>query len=174
MFILVRGFILSFSLLLLSFPALAEQAAKEQSKSLDERVQGIKADTLNIATQMRLLEEKLLYPSGTQVAVYVSLDKAAKYRPDSIEIRLEGKPVASHLYSAKEVEALKKGGVQRLYTGNIASGEHDLQVFLSGKNAGGVDFYRNDAFKFSKDTGPKIVEIRLISAAEQIITLRDW
>ena len=63
--------------------------------------------------------------------------------------------------------------MQRLYTGNIKSGEHDLQVLLTGKNAGGL-VYRTENFKFSKDGGPKVVEIRLINAADQIITLRDW
>ena len=174
MFILLRGFILPIAMLMLSFPAYAEEVSKEQIKSLDEQVQEIKTDTLSIATQMRLLEEKLLYPSSTQVAVFLSLDKAAKYRPDSIEIQLEGKPVTFHLYTVKEVEALKKGGVQRLYTTNIKSGEHDLRVLLIGKNAGGLEFYRDENFKFSKNVGPKVVEIRLINAADQIITLRDW
>jgi hypothetical protein len=174
MFILLRIFILPIAMVMLSFPAYAEEVSREQIKSLDEQVQEVKADTLSIATQMRSLEEKLLYPSGTQVAVFVSLDKAAKYRPDSIEIRLEGKPVMYHLYTVKEVEALKKGGVQRLYAGNIKTGEHGLQVHLTGKNAGGLDFYRDEIFKFSKEVGPKMVEIRLINAADQIITLRDW
>jgi len=174
MFIFVRGFILSIAMGILSFPAYAAEASKEQIKSLDEQIQEIKTDTLSIATQMRLLEEKLLYPSSTQVAVFVSLDNAAKYRPDSIEIQLEGKQVTYHLYTVKETEALKKGGVQRLYTGNIKSGEHDLQVLMNGKNAGGSDFSRTENFKFSKDAGPKVVEIRLINAAEKIITLRDW
>jgi hypothetical protein len=174
MFILLRGFILPIAMLMLSFPAYAEEVSKEQIKSLDEQVQQIKTDTLSLATQMRLLEEKLLYPSSTQVAVFLSLDKAAKYRPDSMEIQVDGKRVAQHLYTVKELEALKKGGVQRLYTANIRSGEHDLQVLLTGKNAGGLDFYGSENFKFSKDAGPKVVEIRLINAADQIITLRDW
>ncbi len=174
MFILLRGFILSVAMLMLSFPAYAEEVSKEQIKSLDEQVQEIKTDTLSIATQMRLLEDKLLYPSTTQVAVFVSLDKTAKYRPDSMEIQLDGKPVTHHLYTSKEVEALQKGGVQRIYTGNIKSGEHALLVLLTGKNAGGSDFERKENFKFSKDAGPKTVEIRLVNAADQIITLRDW
>lgn len=173
MFILLRGFILPIAMLTLSFPAYAEEASKEQLKSLDEQVQEIKAETLSIATQMRLLEEKLLYPSGTQVAIFVSLDKAAKYRPDSIEIQLEGKPVTFHLYTVKEIEALKKGGVQRLYTANIKSGEHDLQVLLTGKNGGGLEIYRDENFKFSKDVGPKMLEIHLVDSDTHIITLRD-
>ena len=97
MFILFRGFILATTLVMLSFPAYAGEVSKEQIKSLDEQVQDIKAETLSLGAQMRLLEERLLYPSSTQVAVFVSLDSEAKYRLGSVESRLDGKPVAQRL-----------------------------------------------------------------------------
>jgi len=174
MFILLRGFILPIAMLMLGFPAFAEEVSKEQIKSLDEEVQEIKTDTLSIATQMRLLEERLLYPSSTQVAVFVSLDNAAKYRPDSIEIQLDGKPAAQQLYGPKEVEALQKGGVQRIYAANIKSGDHDLQVRLTGKTARGSDFDRKENFTFSKDAEARMLEIRLVNSDDRTITLRDW
>ena len=174
MFILLRGFILSLAMLMLSFPAYAEEVSREQIKSLDEQVQEIKSDVLSIAAQMSLLEEKLLYPSDTQVAVFVSLDNAAKFRLDSMEIQLDGKPVAQHLYSLKEFEALQKGGMQRIYAGNIKSGGHDLRVLLNGKTAAGSGLRRTETFKFSKDVGPKMLEVRLVDSGAQIITLRDW
>ena len=174
MFILLRGFILSSAMLMLSFPAYAEEVSKEQIKSLDEQVQEIKTDTLSIATQMRLLEEKLLYPSGTQVAVFVSLDNAATFRLDSIEIQLDGKSAAQHLYTLREIEALKKGGTQRIYAGNIRSGEHSLQVLVTGKTLGGPGLSRTESFKFSKDVGPKILEVHLVDSDSHIITFRDW
>lgn len=173
MFILSRGFILSIAMLMLGFPAYAAEVSMEQMKSLDEQVQELKSDTLSIGTQMRLLEEKLLYPSTTQVAVFVSLDKAAKFRLDSMEIQVDGKSVTHHLYTAKELEALQKGGVQRIYTGNVRSGRHYLQVLLKGKGTGGSDLDRKETFKFNKDVGAKIVEIHLINS-DHIITLRDW
>lgn len=174
MFILLRGFILSIAILMLSFPGYAKEVSKKQIKGLDEQIQEIKADALSISAEMRLLEEKLLFPSTTQVTVFVSLDKAATFRLDSMEIQLDGKPVTHHLYAAKELEALQKGGVQRIYTGNIRSGDHDLQVLLTGKTASGSDFDRKKNFKFSKDGKPKVVEIRLVKSADEIITLRDW
>jgi hypothetical protein len=174
MFILLRGFILSLAMAMLSFPAYAEEVSKEQIKSLDEQVQEIKADTLSIGTQMRLLEEKLLYPSGTQVAVFVSLDNAAKFRLDSIEIQLDGKPAAQHLYTLRELEALQKGGMQRLYAGNIKSGEHGLRVLVTGKTADGSGLRSAESFKFSKDAGPRMLEVHLADSGAHIITLRDW
>lgn len=174
MFIPLRGFLLFIAMGMLSFPAHAAEVSKKQIKSLDEQVQEIKAETLSLGAQMRVLEEKLLYPSGTQVAVFVSVEKAAKYRLDSIEIRLDGKTVTEHVYTVRELQVLQRGGVQRIYTGNIKSGKHDLHVLLAGKNSGGVDFYRDGKFRFSKEEDPKMVEIRLVNSGDQIITFMDW
>ena len=170
MFNILRGFILSIAMLTLSFPASAEEVSKEQIKGLDEQVQEIKTDALGIAAELNQLEEKLLYPSNTQVAVFASLAGGETFRLDSVEIQLDGTPVAHHLYSFKELEALRKGGVQRIYTGNVRSGEHDLQVSAIGKTGGGADFRKSERFKVNKDVGPRIVEISL---AAQRITFTD-
>ena len=170
MFCWLRGIILGISVLVLSFAAYAQEISREQIKGLDEQVQEIKSDALSIAAELNQLEEKLLYPSNTQVAVFVSLVKGETFRLDSVEIQLDGKPVAHHLYTFKELEALQQGGVQRIYTGNIRSGAHDLQVSVIGKSAGGADFQKTESFKVHKDVGPKIVDISL---AAQSITHKD-
>ena len=170
MFCWLRGIILGISVLVLSFAAYAQEISREQIKGLDEQVQEIKSDVLGIAAELNQLEEKLLYPSNTQVAVFVSLVSGETFRLDSVEIQLDGKPVAHHLYTFKELEALQKGGVQRIYTGNARSGEHDLQVSVIGKTVGGTDFRKSERFKVNKDVGPKIVEISL---AAQSITHND-
>ena len=97
---------------------LAEQVTKEQIKGLDEQVQDIKKDVLGISTELNQLEEKLLFPSNTQVSIFVSLDKEADFKPDAVQLRLNKRDVVHHIYSFKEVEALRDGGVQRIYTGN--------------------------------------------------------
>jgi hypothetical protein len=174
---ILRGFILAIAVLMLSFPAYSAEVfevSKEQIKGLDEQVQEIKTDVLGIAAQLSLLEEKLLYPSNTQVSVFVSVESGEKFRLDSMEIQLGGAPVTHHLYTFKELEALQKGGVQRIYTGNVKSGEHELQVLLAGKTTGGSDFRREESFKFNKDVGPKMVEIHLAGSGAQTITLKGW
>ena len=166
-----RGLILGISLLAMSVVAAhGQEVTREQIKGLDEQVQEIKGDVLSIAAELNQLEEKLLYPSNTQIAVFVSLAGEETFRLDSVEIELDGKPVSHHLYTFKELEALQKGGVQRIYTGNIRSGEHDLQVFVLGRTAEGADFKKSEQFTVNKDVGPGIVEISL-SAAN--ITLND-
>jgi hypothetical protein len=170
MYYLQRGVILGISVLLLSAAAYGQEISREQIKGLDEQVQEIKSDVLGIAAELNQLEEKLLYPSNTQVAVFVSLDGSETFRLDSVEIQLDGTPVAHHLYTFKELEALQNGGVQRIYTGNVRSGGHDLQVSVIGKTGGGADFKKSERFTVNKDVGPRIVEISL---AAQGITFTD-
>jgi hypothetical protein len=139
----------------------AENVGKEEMRSLDEQVQEIKSDVLGIAAELGQLEEKLLYPSNTQVAVFVSLAEGETFRLDSVQIQIDGEPVAHHIYSFKEVEALRKGGVQRIYTGNVRSGEHTLEVAVAGKRPGGQDAAGRQSFSFSKAVGPKLVGLTL-------------
>ncbi len=151
-------------------------APKEQNKGLDEQVQEIKADVLSIASELNQLEEKLLYPSDTQVAIFVSVAKGEKFRLDAVDIELDGKSVAHHLYTFKELEALQKGGVQRIYVGNVRTGEHPLHVTVIGKSEGGSDFQKNESFKVTKNIGPKLVGVVLAGTGigSKTITLKDW
>jgi hypothetical protein len=157
-------------------PGVAQDDSKAQMQSLDEQVQEIKSDVLSIAAELGRLEEKLLYPSDTQVALFVSLAAGESFRLDSVQIRVDGEPVARHIYSFKELEALQKGGVHRIYTGNVATGEHQLEVSVAGKLAGGKDFGASRTFRFRKDVEPKLVGITLAGSdsAEDSIQLGGW
>jgi hypothetical protein len=171
MFKNLKVIVLGISALLLIVPAYGQEAPKEQQKGLDEQVQEIKTDVLSIAAQLNQLEEKLLYPSDTQVAIFVSVAQGEKFRLDAVDIELDGKSVAHHLYSFKELEALQKGGVQRIYVGNARTGEHALQVTVMGKSEGGTDFQKGESFKIAKNIGPKLVGVVL---AGKTVTLKDW
>jgi hypothetical protein len=146
--------------------------------SLDEQVQEIKSDVLEIAAELRNLEERLLFPSNTQVAVFVSLDleEGDSLELDSVQIQIDGEPAARHIYSFKELEALQKGGVQRLYTGNVRTGEHRLEVAVTGVTAGGKDFVRSESFSFTKEVDPKLVGITLAGQNSDgaSIQLGEW
>ena len=145
-------------------------------QSLDEQVQEIKADVLGIAAELTQLEEKLLYPSNTQVAVFVSIAEGDDLQLDSVQIRIDDELVAHHIYSFKELEALQKGGVQRIYTGNAPTGKHRLDVSIAGKQSGGVDFAGSKSFEFSKEVGPKLVGLTLSGKGfgEPNIELGSW
>ena len=154
----------------------AQENAQQQMRGLDEQVQEIKSDVLSIAEELSRLEEKLLYQSGTQVAIFVSLATGDPMRLDAVRLKVDGQLIAHYIYSAKELEALRKGGVQRLYVGNVATGEHQLEVQVDGKVGDGTDFNRTDQFTISKATKPKLVGLTLAGpdSGDNPITLGDW
>jgi len=179
-FALLRGAVCAVTVALLSalggLPAAARadsaEETREHMQGLDEQVQEIKSDVLRIASELRLLEEKLLYPSNTQVAVFVSLTEGESLRLDSVQIQIDGELVAHHIYSFKELEALQKGGVQRIYTGNLPTGDHRLDVAVAGKLPGGGDFGGTETFSFAKDVEPKLVDITLAGEGSSAPSIR--
>ena len=132
---------------------------QREMRGLDEQVQEVKSDVLSIGAELNQLEEKLLYPSGTQVAVFVALAKGDQMRLDAVRLEIDGQLVAHYIYSFKELDALRKGGVQRIYVGNVATGDHQLNVFVEGKLKTGTDFSRSEHFTFHKEVKPKLVEL---------------
>ena len=151
-----------------------QQDDQQQMRGLDEQVQEIKSDVLSIAEELSRLEEKLLYPSGTQVAVFVALADGDPMRLDAVQLKIDGELVAHYIYSFKELEALRKGGVQRLYVGNVATGDHQLEVLVDGQLDGGEDFSRTERFAFRKEVKPKLVGLTLAGSSNTPIALGDW
>jgi hypothetical protein len=154
----------------------AQQDDQQQMRGLDEQVQEIKSDVLGIAAELSRLEEKLLYPSGTQVAIFVALEEGDPMRLDAVRLKIDGQLVAHHIYSAKELEALRKGGVQRIYVGNHATGDHELAVLIDGKLEGGEDFSRDASFTFRKEAKPELVGLTLAGpdSGGTPIALAEW
>jgi hypothetical protein len=149
---------------------------QQQMRGLDEQVQEIKSDALSISQELSRLEEKLLYPSGTQVAIFIAVAKGDQMRLDSVRLQIDGQLVAHHIYSSKELEALRKGGVQRIYVGNVATGEHKLEALVDGKLQGGEDFSRTEQFTFRKEVKPKLVGLTLAGPRSDNtpITVEEW
>src|SRR3989449_846068 len=169
-----RAFVFALLLCLGSVHGWAQQNDQRQMRGLDEQVQEIKSDVLSIAAELSRLEEKLLYPSETQVAIFITLAKGDQMRLDAVRLQIDGHLVAHYIYSFKELEALRKGGVQRIYVGNVATGDHKLEVLVDGKLDGGADFNRTERFTFHKEVKPKLVGLTLAGSGNPPIALREW
>jgi hypothetical protein len=153
----------------------ADDSYRAQMKGLDEQVQEIKSDVLSIDAELRRLEEKLLYPSNTHVALFIALAKGDSMRLDAVQLQLDGKLVAHYIYNFKELEALQKGGVQRVYTGNIPTGSHQLQVSVIGKLEGGKDYTQTESFTIDKGIEPKLLGITLAGpGSSKAVDVADW
>lgn len=157
-----------FSILLivvLAGPAGAQDLSGDDVRSLDGQVQAIKSDVLSIAAELNTLEERLLFPSNTQLAVFVSIDDSKPFRLDAVELRIDGELAMHHIYSYKELEALQKGGVQRVYTGNVPLGGHQIDVTMAGKLDNGDDFEASGSYTFDKGIKPAALGVTLASPA---------
>ena len=106
---------------------------------------------IRLNRDLLVLEEELLFPAGTQVALFVSMDVGKLFELDSVQIKLDDKLVANHLYTPLEVQALHRGGVQRVYLGNLKSGSHEIVAFFTGKGPHDRDYKRGATVKFERD-----------------------
>ena len=150
----------------------APEASQREMRSLDEQVQEIKSDVLGIAADLTRLEEKLLYPSNTQFSVFVSIASGETFRLDAMRIDVDGKLATQYVYGFKELDALQHGGVQRIFTGNVPTGAHEIAVSVNGKTQSDKVFNHSETFAFSKGVEPKLLGITL--AGPESIQLGDW
>lgn len=139
------------------------QAATEgaEFRTLDEDVQDLKKQVLDLNRDLFLLEEELLFPSNTQTAVFVSMDVGEFFGLDSVELKIDNKDVANYLYTEREAQALLKGGVQRLFIGNLKAGEHELVAVFTGQGPHTRDYRRAASLVFEKGIGPKYIELTI-------------
>lgn len=137
-------------------------AAETQSTGLQDEVQNLKKQVLELNRDLFLLEEELLFPSNTQVSVFVSMDVGEFFQLDSVTVQIDGKEVANYLYTRQEIDALIRGGVQRIHIGNLRNGDHELVAFFTGKGPHGRDYRRGATAGIKKGLGPKYVELKIV------------
>jgi hypothetical protein len=161
-------------------PQAAPPAADAQSgdfKTLDQEVQGMKKDVIDLNKDLFVLEEELLFPANTQVAVYVSMDVGTFFALDSVTLKIDNKQVKNYLYTAREADALLKGGVQQLYLGNLKVGKHELVAFFTGKGPVERDYRRGATINFDKGVGAKYLELKItdkVAKHQPEFLIKNW
>jgi hypothetical protein len=139
----------------------AGAASAPLAATLDGRIQDVKSDVIKLNRDLLVLEEELLFPANTQVALFVSMDVGKLFELDSVQVKLDDKVVAAYLYTPLEVQALHRGGVQRVWLGNLRTGEHELVAFFTGKGPHDRDYKRGATVKFEKGTEAKYIELKI-------------
>jgi hypothetical protein len=155
----------------------ATPSAADGTRALDAQVQDLKKDVVDLNKDLFVLEEELLFPANTQVAVFVSVDVGDFFALDSITLKIDNHEVSNYLYTPREAAALLKGGVQRLYVGNLKAGEHELVAFFNGKGPHDRDYKRGANLKFEKGVGAKYLELKVTDhahAQEPDFEIKDW
>lgn len=160
-------------LLSLSLPLAAQETASEPGEeaadvdaaapegSLDADIEALKKEVLSLNRDLFILEEDLLFPANTQFSIFLSMDSGALFSLDSVQLKIDDKNIANHLYTERELAALKRGGVQRLYIGNLPSGEHEIIAIFTGIGPKGRDYRRGESIVIEKTTEPQFVEFQI-------------
>ncbi len=146
----------------------AAAAPAKPAETLDGRIQDLKTEALQLNRDLMVLEEELLFPANTQVAVFVSLDVGKLFALDSVQVKLDDKEVANYLYTPAEVASLVRGGVQRLYLGNLRAGPHELVAYFVGKGPHERDYRRGTTLKFDKGADAKYIELQIKDATGKL------
>jgi hypothetical protein len=155
----------------------AAPEAATDTRGLDQDIQGLKKDVVDLNRDLFVLEEELLFPANTQVAVFISMDVGDFFQLDAVTLKIDQKEVANYLYTPREVEALNKGGVQRLYIGNLKAGQHELVAFFSGQGPHERDYRRGATLKFEKAIGAKYLELKINDRQRRQqpeFEIKDW
>ena len=163
-------------------PALADETAAPadpaaERSALDAEVQGLRREVVDLNRDLFMLEEDLLFPASTQVAVFVSMDVGTFFALDSVQLKLDDMEVANYLYTEREQDALKRGGVQRLWLGNVKAGEHEVTAFFAGKGPHERDYKRGTTLKVEKGVGAKYLELKIsdkVSRLQPEFVVRVW
>jgi hypothetical protein len=151
--------------------------AAPDTRGLDQEVQGLKKDVVDLNRDLFVLEEELLFPANTQVAVFLSMDVGDFFALDSVQLKIDQKEVINYLYTPREVEALLRGGVHRLYLGNLKVGKHELVAFFSGKGPNDRDYKRGASLSFEKGIGAKYLELKINDRQRKQqpeFEIKDW
>jgi hypothetical protein len=146
-------------------------------KTLDQEVQGLKKDVVDLNKDLFVLQEELLFPANTQVALYISMDVGAFFALDSVTVKIDNKEVKNYLYTAREADALLKGGVQQIYLGNLKVGKHELVAFFTGKGPVERGYKRGATINFDKGVGAKYLELKItdrVPKHQPEFMIKDW
>jgi len=158
-------------------PSAAVFAQSAAPAPVEQQVQSLKSDVLDLNRDLFVLEQELLYPANTQVAVFVAMDAGTFFSLDSVQLKIDGKEVADYLYTPREVHALVQGGVQRLYVGNLKAGKHELVAFFTGKGPHDRDYTRGATLDFQKSIGAKYLELTITDDQSKLqprFRIQDW
>jgi hypothetical protein len=158
-------------------PVAAGDAPSGELKTLDQEVQGLKKDVVDLNKDLFVLQEELLFPANTQVALYISMDVGAFFALDAVTVKIDNKEVKNYLYTAREADALLKGGVQQIYLGNLKVGKHELVAFFTGKGPVERDYKRGASINFDKGVGAKYLELKItdrVPKHQPEFLIKDW
>ncbi len=142
-----------------------------------QRAEQLKKELIELNRELYQFEEELLHPANTQLALFLAIDPDSNFVLDSIELRLNDEIVTTHLYQEKELAALKKGGIQRLYLGSLVDGQHKLSARFNGQGSNSRYYRRKKALNFTKGDSAKYIQLIITEngrTREPLFKVKQW
>ena len=127
----------------------------------DQEMEDVKKALIKLKRDLVILEEDLLFPASSQVSVFLSMDVGEFFTLDAVTLKVNGKEVTHHLYTQKQVDALTRGGVQKLFVGNVKQGQNRVTAFFTGRGPNGRDYRRATTVDFEKGFEPTFIELAI-------------
>ncbi|VUD68841.1 hypothetical protein TDB9533_04200 [Thalassocella blandensis] len=155
----------------------SERRAREEVKKISNDIQKLKDDVIILNKDLRVMEERLLFPSNTKFSVFVSMTSGQFFYLESIKLKINGRFVATHIYSEKQQAAMLRGGVHKLYITNLSEGKHDAIAFITGIGPGGRAYKRAVELSFVKKSGSQYLEVAITDdpvAQEPTFEMKQW
>jgi hypothetical protein len=150
--------------------------AQEDDATAAADAEALKESVLTLNRDLLILEEELLYPASSQVAIYLSMDLGNFFALDAVKVEIDNKLVVSEIYSDKQTQALFRGGVQRLYVGNVKAGEHEISAIFTGRGPN-RDYKRGAKITLTKTQDPLVLELRIQDSESQMqpkFDIKQW
>lgn len=139
----------------------ASASTEAPSAAAADDLETVKRELMKLRRDLVILEEDLLFPASSQVAVFLSMDVGEFFQLDAVTVKLNGEEVTHHLYTERQVDALLRGGVQKLYLGNVKQGKHELTAFFTGRGPSQRDYRRAATVAFEKSFEPTFIELAI-------------
>jgi len=150
---------------------------EERAVEVPIDVEVLKKSALELNRDLLILEEELLFPANTQLSVFLSIDTGTFFSLDSVKVTVDDTLVASHLYTVRQQNSLSKGGVQRLYVGNLKSGEHEVTAIFNGVGPDKREYKRGATLKIEKDDDPLMLELKVTDSTANMqpqFEIKEW
>lgn len=173
---MIRGRLFALLLLGMTAGTALSPAAQASEAKLPGDLQALKMDLITLNKEITLIENELMFPSA-ETSVVVSVEAGSGVKLVDINLMIDDKSAGYYYYSDVEFAALGKGGMHRLYSGNLTSGQHTIKAVITGYEPGGKDFQRTVTHTFSKGAQRKVIEIKASDNATRTqgdFRFREW
>ena len=142
-------------------------AAEPDFKRLDAEIEHVLNEIVVLGADMAVLEESRELSSQNQLLVLVSVDHSDFFRLEAIQLNIDSRTVSYYQYEEAELNALMKGGSQRLFWDDIPPGRHEVSVSLFGRVPNDPDFQREATQMIITGTGRRVVDLRVATGTNQ-------